>query len=212
MILTHERENQMNHRLTFRLGLATMLAAAAMCIAGAPATAQGFGGGQIPPEIAAKIKLWKKYTEDHKKATNLSQTVVKIEGMNREDEYKLDKKQAGKMLAIMKTWSPKPSVSEDEAGTVMKDINSFLTTKQIKKMTTMPNPFARAGAGGGRPGGAGGPGGGRPGGAGGGPMNFPAPPKTGINPFNLSSMSGPFRERATKNMDDFKAQLETQVH
>jgi hypothetical protein len=204
---------------TMRIGLTVLLAASAITLLNISATAQGFGGGQMPPEIQAKIKLWRKYSEEHKKATNLGQTVRKVEGMNKEDDFKLDKKQSGKMLSIMKTWSTKPTMSEDEAGTVTKEINSFLTIKQIKKMTTMPNGFGRPGGGGGPGGGgAGGGGGARPGGGAGGPggapgrMNFPDPPKTGINPFNPNAMSGMFKDMMKKSLDDFRTQLESQAH
>ena len=203
-----------------RLGLALVIAGGAMGLAGKPAMAQGPGGGQMPPEIAAKIKLWQKYSEQHKKASELGMTVRKIEGMNKEDGFKLDKAQSAKVLTVMKTWSSKPILTEDEAGTAMKQLNSVLTVKQIKKMTTMPSGFGRGGgAGGGRPGG-GAPGGGAPGGGGrpgapggpGGAMTFPDPPKTGINPFNPNSMSGPMKDMAKKNLDTFKADLEKQAH
>ena len=146
-----------------RFGAATLVAAGAIGVLGSAAIAQPPGGGQMPPEIQAKMKLWQKYRENHKKASDLGQTLRKVEGMNKEDEFKLDKKQSAKMLTIMKTWSSKPSLTEDEAGTVTKEINSILTVKQIKKMTTMPTGFGRGGGqggpGGGRPGGPGGPGG-----------------------------------------------------
>ena len=196
-----------------RLGLAVVIAGGALGATGSPAGAQGPGGG-MPPEIAAKIKLWQKYGEQHKKASDLGMTVRKIEGMNKEDGFKLDKTQSAKVLTVMKTWSTKPALTEDEAGTAMKQLNSALTVKQIKKMTTMPAGFGRPGGGGGpgggRPGG-GAPGGGRPGGPGG-PMAFPDPPKTGINPFNPDSMSGPMKIMAQKSLESFKADLEKQAH
>ncbi len=201
-------------KLSFTLRLAsTIIAAGAVSLVSAGAIAQGPGGG-MPPEIAAKIKLWQKYGEEHKKASGLGQTVRKIENMNKEDEFKLDKKQASKMLSVMNKWSNKPSLTEDEAGIVTKEVNSFLTLKQIKKMTTMPNGFGRAGGGGGggfgggRPGGGGGAG--RPGAPGARP-NFPDPPKVGINPFNANSMTGVFKDMMKKSLDDFKGQLETQA-
>ena len=182
------------------------------------AIAQPPGGG-MPPEIAAKIKLWQKYSETHKKQTSLSQTLRKVEGMNKEDDYKLDKAQASKMLAIMNSWAKKGPMTEDEAGTVTKQINAFLTIKQIKKMTTMPNGFGRQGGGGGmgggRPGGGmGAPGGGRPGGPGGarpGGFTFPDPPKTGMNPFNAETVpAGMIKDMTTKSLSDFREALMSQ--
>jgi hypothetical protein len=206
----------MKMMVTLRLGLAVAIGAASMSLLANTAVAQGFGGGQMPPEVQAKMKLWKKYSDEHKKATNLGQTVRKVENMNKEDDYKLDKKQSAKMLAIMRTWSSKPSLSEDEAGTITRQINSFLTIKQIKKMTTMPNGFGRGsgGAAGSRPGGGPGGAGGRPAGAGGRPggFSFPDPPKTGINPFNANSMPGMMHDMMKRSLDDFRGQLEKQAH
>ena len=217
-----ERKGLMKGISIVRLGLALVIAGGALGPAGIPAMAQGPGGGQIPPEIAAKIKLWQKYRDQHKKASDLGMTMRKIEGMNGEDGFKLDKAQSAKVLTVMKTWSAKPALTEDEAGTAMKQLNSVLTVKQIKKMTTMPSGFGRGGGGGagagGRPGGGapggGAPGGGRPGAPGGpgGAMTFPDPPKTGINPFNPNSMSGPMKDMAKKNLDTFKGDLEKQAH
>lgn len=204
-----------------RSGWITLAAAGSLALLQAAAIAQPPGGG-MPPEIAAKIKLWQKYRETHKKQSGLSETLRKVEQMNKEDDYKLDKAQSGKMLSIITAWSKKGPMTEDEATTVTKQINAFLTTKQIKKMTTMPNPFNRGGGGGGgmRPGGAGGPGGapggGRPGGPGapGGRMGgftFPDPPKGGMNPFNAETLpAGMIRDMRSKSLADFKADLEKQ--
>ncbi len=202
------------------IGLAAALTAGVIGLVGGSARAQG-PGGQMPPEFAAKLKLWRKYGEDHKKASTLGLAVRRIEGMNKEEGFKLDKKQSAKVLAIMKTYGSKPSMTEDEAGAATSALNSVLTVKQVKKMTTMPNGFGRSGAmGGGRPGGPGGgaPGGGgpRPGGPGGGPggpgggFTLPDPPKTGINPFNPNSMSGPLKDMMKKNLDTFKSDLQKQ--
>ena len=38
-----------------RIGLAALLAASAITLLNISATAQGFGGGQMPPEIQAKM-------------------------------------------------------------------------------------------------------------------------------------------------------------
>src|SRR4051794_24279560 len=98
--MAEERESYMNSRVTLRFGLAA-LAAVVIGFAGTPVIAQG-PGGQMPPEMAAKIKLWRKYAEEHKKASTLGQTVRKIEGMNKEEGFQLDKKQSAKILTIMK--------------------------------------------------------------------------------------------------------------
>ena len=43
-------------------------------------------------------------------------------------------------------------------------------------------------------------------------MNFPDPPKVGINPFNPSSMSGMMKDMMKRNLDEFRSDLEKQTH
>lgn len=198
---------------TVRLGVAT-LAVAGACLVGAPqAQAQPPGGG-MPPEIQAKIKAWQKWREQHKNLQTLSDMVYQIGELDKDPSNALNKDQAKKIITVLKPWHTKKEMSEDEAKTLSKQIGSVLTTKQLKKMSTIETPTQRMakgggfGGGGGRPGG-GGPGGGRPGGAGGGGFKFPDPPAKGWNPFNPDSL--PFeqaRPMAKKRMDDFMGDLE----
>jgi hypothetical protein len=168
-----------------------------------------FGGGQMPPEIAKKIKAWQKFGDDHKKLMILGDQVYQIGELNKEKGYELDKKQAGSILKVINQWKPKTSLSESEAGTISKQLTSPLNAKQIKKMTTIETPrqkMQKARAGGGGAGG-GGP---RPGGGGaGGGFSFPDPPAKGWNPINPDSL--PFeamKPRAKESMKKFMADLQ----
>jgi hypothetical protein len=190
-----------------RFGMAALFAVGTLASLTSSAIAQPPGGGQLPPEIAAKIKAWQKWGENNKNLQNL-QTILafQLPELEKKPETQLDKKQAATMLSILKTWRNKPTMTDDQAKQVAKQIGAMMTDRQLKKMATVQNPFARGAAGGGpRPGG-GGPGGGGPGG--GNRPTFPDPPKGGYNPMNPDTL--PFvqaRPRAKKALEDFTAEL-----
>jgi hypothetical protein len=193
---------------TFRLGVVTVALTGVMAYGVVAAGAQGFGGG-MPPEIAAKIKLWQKWRDSHKNVSNLQTMLYQVNEMDKSPDTKLDKKQAGKLLTIYKSWETKPQLNEDQALQAQKQIGNVLNVKQIQKMTTIQPPWARPGGmggGGARPGGGGGA---RPGGAGGGAFKFPDPPKGSYNPLNADTL--PFeqmRAQAKHNMQEFESQLQ----
>ncbi len=220
-------------------GIATLLSVGVIGLMSSAVIAQPPGGGppgggfQMTPEMKAKREAWNKYNGVHKNLDLLSKLMPKIEKLNEEDDLKYTKPQAVKLLGLLKTWVPKKSLSEDEAGALIKSLNGTLTTKQIKKMTTYPDRGGRPGGGGfggGRPGGGGPPGGGPPGGGpppgggggrpGGGPpggkmgggFKMPDPPKGSYNPLNADTI--PFegrRPRVKKAIEDFKNQLTAQA-
>jgi hypothetical protein len=162
----------------------------------------------------------------------------KVGQMDSEPGFELNKQQASKVLAIIKTWRTKPTMSNDQANGIMKSVTGLLTPKQVAKLATIQG--RRGGMGGpggdpggrpgGRPGGGGGMGGpgggrmgggmgspgGRPGEGAGGPgggrpgaFKLPDPPKGGYNPLNPATL--PFeqtRPRATKSLDEFTAKLQ----
>ena len=190
---------------SLRMGLAVLLAVGA-CALSAPGTqAQGFGGGQMPPEIQAKIKAWQHWREAHKHVSNLQMMLMQLREVDKEPGTQLTKAQAGKILPVMQSWRHKPTMSEDQAEQVSRQISSVLTDKQLKKMATIqPFRMRGGGPGGGRPGG-GGPGG-RPGG---GMGSFPDPPAGGYNPLNPdTSPMAQFRPQMKKGLDDFMADLQ----
>lgn len=191
---------------TLGRGLTVVAVLASVSAALPVVRAQGFGGG-MPPEIAAKIKLWQKWRETHKNVSNLQTMLYQVTEMDKSPDSKLDKKQAGKLLAIYKSWSTKPELNEDQAHSVQKQIGDLMNLKQIQKMTTIQPPWGRGGGGGGMGGGRPGGGGARPGGAGG--FKFPDPPKGSYNPMNADTL--PFeamRAQAKHNMQEFMATLQ----
>jgi hypothetical protein len=191
------------------------LAVVGVLLAGAANAQGGFGGGQMPPEIAKKIKAWQKFGEDHKKLQTLGDQVYQIGEVNHTAGYELDKKQAAAVLKVVNSNKAKTSLSEEEAGAISKALTAALTAKQIKKMTTIETPRQKmqknrggmGGGGGARPGGGGGAPGGRPGG-----FTFPDPPAKGWNPLNPDSL--PFeamRPRAKESMNKFMADLQARA-
>ncbi|HZO86804.1 MAG TPA: hypothetical protein VFB38_00590 [Chthonomonadaceae bacterium] len=193
------------------LGLATLLVASVCAVSAPRAQAQGnFGGGQIPPQMMARIKEWQKWREANKNLSNLGMMVMQVRETDKDPATRLTKPQATKILNIIRPWRNKPTMTNDQAREVSKQIGAVLTVKQLKKMSTIQPPWARRGGGGG----GGGFGGGRPGGGpgGGGPrpggFTFPEPPKHGYNPLNPDTMPFPqMRAQARKSMDEFLADL-----
>ncbi len=203
-------------QFTLKSGLAVAAAACLLAIGPLAARAQGGpgGGGFTPsPEMMAKFKEWGKWREEHKNVSTLQKMLMQIREINKNPDTKLNKTQSAKMLTILHAWRNKPTMSEDQAHAVQTQIGNILDLKQIKKMSTMQNPF-----GGGRPGGGGGFGGGgpRPGGPGGpggrpGGFRMPDPPKGSYNPLNPdTSPFVQFRPQAKKGYDDFLAELQQQ--
>ena len=189
----------MNIRKTILLGLAAITVVGTTSMIRTAAQAQGPGGG-MPPEIAAKIKLWGKWRESHKNISNLQTMLFQVRKMDENPLTELSKVQAGKVVGLLKTWRNKPDMSEDQAKSVSKQIGAVMTEKQIKKMSTISPPWAKPG--GGRPSG----GGARPGGA---KFTFPDPPVGGYNPINPDTL--PFvqmRPQAKHDGDAFISTLE----
>jgi hypothetical protein len=193
-----------------KLGIGRALTAlCAACLLGLPMTAlwaqgPGGGGGQMPPEMQAKMKAWQKWRESHKNISSLQTMLFQIRQIDKDPTTQITKPQAAKILPVLKSWRHKPAMSDDQAKQVSKKIGAVLNEKQLKKMSTF-QPRGRGGmggpGGGGRMGGGpGGPGGG-PGGGGGGRFGggpggggrrggFPDPPTGDFNPLNPESRPG----------------------
>jgi hypothetical protein len=201
--------------------LRSVAAAAFMAAAAVPAVAQGPGGAggpggfQMPPEMQAKIKKLQAFQESHKNYRAVQQSLYGIAECEKSPTTKLTKAQAKNVLATLKKWEPKTSLTNEQAGTLNKELTAGLTTAQIKTVATAKSPFGRGGRmgggqggpGGGRPGGpgAGGPGGGRPGGM----ANFQIPDPKEYNPVNPDTLPFvQFRDRAKQRMNEFKTKLE----
>ena len=166
------------------------IAPVAAAVALAPA-ALAQGGFQMNPQMQAKFQAWQKWRQNHPHIQSLQQTMIGFREMEKDPKTKLTRDQARKILPVVKAWRNKPTMSDDQALQVTKQLTASLNTAQLKKIATAPQ-FGRGGrgfGGGARPGGGGpgGPGGGRPGGPGGGrggfdPSKMPDPKD--YNPLN----------------------------
>lgn len=195
-----------------KMSIATLAVVGTMTMITPNAAAQPpGGGGGMPPEMMAKFKAWGKWREQHKNISTLQDMMFQVREVDKEATTKFDKKQAASLLKILKEWRNKPTMTDDQAKAVSKQVASVMTEKQLKKMATVvpPGRGGRGGGmGGGRPGGGGGAPGGRPGGPGGGGFKFPDPPKGGYNPLNPdTSPFEQFRPMMKKSMDDFTTAL-----
>jgi hypothetical protein len=195
------------------------IAAIALLAVGGASIAQGppggAGGFQMPPEMQAKLKKMQAFNESHKNYRAIQQSLYGIAECEKSPTTKLTKPQAQHVLSVMKKWESKPTLTNEQAGAVNKELTAGLTTPQIKTVATTQMPFGRGGGrpgGGGAPGGGGRPGGGAPGGPGGRPGgmgNFQIPDMKEYNPLNPETMPFvQFRPRAKQRMDEFKTKLQ----
>ena len=198
-------------------GLAAALIATCAIGAMAQGGPGGFGGGQMPPEMAKKIEKWRKWRDNHKNFEAIQQSILGLGECMKDAKTDLTKDQAKAVLDTLNKYKGKPFLTNDEAGAANKAMTARLNVAQIKKIATTENPFRRGG--GGRPGGGmgagrpggGGPGGARPGGGGpgGGPGGFVFPDPKDYNPLNADTL--PFERMppmAKQRMAEFTGSLQ----
>ncbi|MBC8138337.1 MAG: hypothetical protein H8F28_20865, partial [Fibrella sp.] len=143
----------------------------------AMAQGQGGGGGFDPanmtPEMRANIEKMRKFRDNNKQVYALGQTLRAFDDMEKDPKTKFTPAQAKTILAVINKWKGKPSLTNDQATQINKDLTKPLTVPQIKKLAAAANRRGGWGGGGGGgrgPGGGGGQGGGgRMGGGQGGP-------------------------------------------
>ena len=174
--------------------LSKLTIAAGLALSASGAMAQGGpgGGGGMPPEMAAKIKLWQKFQESHKNFTTLQKTMIGFAECEKDPKTALTKEQSKMILGLIKHWETKPVMSNDEAGALVKSMGKGMTVPQIKTSATAKMPDFRRAAGA----------------KGGGFANMKFPEPKEYNPLNPDTM--PFeqaRPMMKKSLDDFKAKL-----
>ncbi|HXG23938.1 MAG TPA: hypothetical protein VNJ09_05230 [Chthonomonadales bacterium] len=189
-----------------------------MAFLASAALAQGGFGGQMPPEMQAKMKAWQKWRENNKNIVALQQTLMSLRELENDPKTQLTREQAKKILTVIKAWRNKPVMTNDQARDVMKQLTAPLNEAQLKKMATAPR-FGQGGrgfGGGFRPGGGGG--GFRPGGpgAGGRPGGFQMPDPKPYNPLNPDSspfakMNPEMGKRVKQRYNEMIARLEARA-
>src|SRR5262245_52401546 len=103
---------QSQHRMSW--GLMALLATGLAGLSAPPLSAQGFGGGggQMPPEIQAKMKAWQKWRENHKSLASLQTMIFQLRELDKDPGGQLTKPQASKILTVLKSWRHKPTMSD----------------------------------------------------------------------------------------------------
>ncbi len=101
----------------------------------APALAQGpgFGGSSPPPEMMAKIKAWQQWRGTHKHVETLQQTLRGLTAVEQDPKTQMTKPQARAALAVLRTWSGKPSITDAQALAINKKLTDNLTLPQLQK-------------------------------------------------------------------------------
>jgi hypothetical protein len=170
------------------------LPAAAVIALALPAAAQGPGGQAPSPAVMAKMQAWRKFRDNHPNYRKLQGSLFRLQELESKPATALTKDQAKKILGVLSKWRNKPTMKDEEAKQVNKQIWDVLTPAQLQVMAAADarggRPGGGSGPGGGGPGGFGGPGGGRPGGGGpggGGPGGGPG----GRGGFDPSRMPDP---------------------
>jgi hypothetical protein len=164
-----------------------VLALAAGCPLGV-AFAQGPGGPEggagMPPQV-------QKFMEATKYKRQLRNQFRAIEELNRDPSTAVNPTQAKQLLAILKPWTTRDTMTEEQAKGLILKVKGVMKARQLTAMGNYKPPQRGGfGGGGGRPGGGpggpGGPGGGfagRPGGPGG-----PGGPVGGRRQFDFNRM------------------------
>jgi hypothetical protein len=197
------------------IGLLLSLATAPV-LAQAPPGGGGPGGGGMPPEF-------QKFMAQNKYKMQMRQQLRAINEINRDPATAITPGQAKQLLAVLKPWSAKPKMTEEDAKTIMRSVKKVMTPKQLTAMGNV-KPQGRGGFGGGPGGGSGGGGGGpqRAGGPGGGPGGPGGGPGGGRR-FDPSRMkdanflstkvdpNNPFTQRRAQRNQQFLAMLEAKA-
>jgi hypothetical protein len=97
---------------SFGLGAAAL---ALLAAGAAPSFAQGGGGApggmQFTPEMQAKFKKLQQFQQNHKNYRSIQQSLMGIAECQKSPATKLTKDQAKKILAVIKQWELKPSLT-----------------------------------------------------------------------------------------------------
>lgn len=203
---------------------------------GGPGGAGGGGGFQMTPEMRAGFEKFQKFRENNKQVFALGQTIRAFGEMDKDAKTKFTPAQAKTILAVINKWKGKPSITNEQATQINKDLTKPLTVPQIKKLASEANSRrgfggGGQGGGGGRPGGGGGQGGpggggprmgggggqGGPGGGGqarmggGGGGGFKMPELKPFNPLNPETGFSRNKEMAIRRMNELTTMLATRA-
>ncbi len=180
----------------------------------------GGGGFQMTPEMQAARAKMMKFRDNNKQVFALRQTISAFDDMEKDPKTKFTPAQAKTILGVINQWKAKPSLTNEQATQINKDLTKSLTVPQIKKLAAAAS--RRGGRGGGGQGGGWGGGGGargQGGGPGGGAMarmggggaqggaGWKMPEPKPFNPLNPETGMSWNKEAAVRRMNEMTAML-----
>jgi hypothetical protein len=127
-----------------------VMAAAATMITREPGDRRG--AEEQPPGVRERM------SQDSPKR-QLRQQLRSLAELDRDPAVALDPAQATQLLALLKPWSTKSKMTEEEAGTISRSVEKVMTAEQLKAMAQIQAQSRTRFGGPGGPGGRGGPGG-----------------------------------------------------
>jgi hypothetical protein len=141
----------------------------------------------MPPQM-------QKYMAQNKYKMQMRQQIRAINEINRNPATALTSAQAKQLLTVLKPWTAKPKMTEEDAKGIMRSVKKVMTARQLTAMGNVKPGRMGGGRPGGGPGGpGGGPGGfsGRPagGGPGGGPRAGGGPGGRGFDPSRMKDVN-----------------------
>ncbi len=196
-----------------------------LTLATVPALAQGPGGGG-PPGGGGMPPAFQKFMAQNKYKMQMRQQLRAVSEMNRDPGTALTPAQAKQLLLVIKPWSTKPKMSEEDAKGIMRSVKKIMSPRQLTAMGNIKPQRGFGGGPGGGPGGGGtgGPGGGRAGGFGG-PGGGPGGPGGGggrrFDPSRMKDLnflstqvdpSNPGTARRAERNKNMIAALEVRAH
>jgi hypothetical protein len=112
--------------------------------------------------MQAQFRKWEKWRDAHRSLFDLERLMFQIRKADRNPATRLSPAQAGKLLALLKSWQSKPVMTEAEASRIIKRIKSELKAAQRKALAERRPGFGPGGPPPGGPGFGGPPPGERP--------------------------------------------------
>jgi hypothetical protein len=140
-----------------------MLTGVLLTLAVVPALAQGPPPGGPPGGMPPEFQKMRAQTQYRRQMRDQLRAISEI---NRNPATAVTPTQAKQLLAIVKPWTTKPAMTEENAKTIMRSVKKVMTARQLTAMSQVRPQRGFGGGPGGRRagGGPGGPGGGPPGG------------------------------------------------
>src|SRR5262249_32661763 len=139
--MSNEQEEGTVRRVTIILTGALLSLVVLPAMAQAPGGPGGPGGGGMPPQ-------WQKFRAPTKYRRQMRNQLRAIGEITRDPTTAITPAQAKQLLAIVKPWTTKDKMSEEEAKGIMRSVKKVMTAKQLTAMGNVKEPQRGFGGGG----------------------------------------------------------------